>query len=158
MHQVLGQHWEAGLLSPILEMKKPRPRQVKSLTREQCAARKYRARTPRHIFRACSDSPVPIQLWEHWKWDGLCPLQEWLGGAVCWALSTGEGQTRLPLSLYGVGHVLPGSGGCIRMIELSIYFHSLGTILLSPEEGPSFPYLLRGTPRASSGAVAPPLA
>lgn len=73
-----------------------------------------------------------------------------------WVL--GKVQTRLLLSLYGVGHVLPGSGGCIRIIELSIYFHSLGTILLSPEEGASFPHLLRGAPRASSGAVAPPLA
>lgn len=72
-----------------------------------------------------------------------------------WVL--GKVQTQLPLSLCGVGHVLPGSGGCIRMIELSIYFHSLGTIL-SPEEGAPFPHLLRGAARAGSGAVAPPLA
>lgn len=43
------------------------------------------------------------------------------------------------------------------MIELSIYYHSLGTIL-SPEEGAPFPHLLRGTARAGSGAVAPPAA
>lgn len=99
---MLGQPREAGLLSPILKMKKPRPRQVKSLTREQCAARKYGARSPRHIFRACSDIPVPIQLCEHWKWDRLCPLQEWLGGAVCWALGAGEGADPAPsVPLWG---------------------------------------------------------
>lgn len=44
------------------------------------------------------------------------------------------------------------------MIELSIYYHSLGTIL-SPEEGAPFPHLLcKGTARAGSGAVAPPSA
>lgn len=98
-----------------------------------CCTPEVMEQDSRHTFRACSPSPVPIPLWEHWKWAWLCPLQGWLGGAVWWVL--GKVQTQVPLSLYGVGHALLGSGGC--MIELSIYYHSLGTIL-SPEEGAPF--------------------
>lgn len=91
-----------------------------------CSQRGRWNRTHSHILGCAVTGLFPFSCGCSRSGIWLCPLQGWLGGAMRRVVFAGE--VRVPLSLCSVGCVLPASGACAHMAELTIYHHSLGTV------------------------------